>query len=404
VLFVSSGLGASAPDDLLGESRVLEPRRARPDESLRPTRAEVSLGRLRHNFHALSRAAGVPIWSVIKADAYGHGSKAIARTLERAGSAGLCVSLLEEAIELRDAGIRLPILVMGGHYAGAWSELLEHRLTPVLSRPDQLAALAAELRYADRPGLPVHLKVDTGMGRLGVAPADLESVAGRLSNCPELRREGLMTHFAAAESDPESVRAQLAAFDRARAVLARFGVTPERRHAANTAATLAHPEARFDLVRPGIGLYGFCPGVSGPVTLAPVMRVRSEIIALRRLEPGRSVGYGGTWTASRQSVVATIPMGYGDGLSRALSNRGSVLIRGRRAPIVGTISMDMASLDVTAVPGASLGDEVVVIGEQRGPLGEASITAQELAELSGTIAWEVLTAISRRVPRFYREE
>ena len=383
--------------------RVLTPRRAAPADSVRPTRAEISLEHLRHNVAELARAAQVPIWAVLKADAYGHGAKAVARTLERAGAKGFCVALIEEGIELREAGIYAPILVMGSHYPNAWAELLRHQLTPVISRADQIEALAEEVREHDGPAFGVHLKIDTGMARLGVPFSELSSVASALARHPELRLDGVMTHFASAESDAESVAHQLARFDAGCGVLAAHGLVPVRRHAANTAATIAHPAARFDLVRPGIGLFGLAPGVESSLRLEPVMRVRTEIVALRTLQPGESVGYGATWTAARPSHIATIPMGYGDGLSRALSNRGHVLVRGRRAPIVGAVSMDMTSIDVSDVPGAAIEDEVVVLGSQRGPLGEATIGAEELAKLAGTIAWEVLTAISRRVPRFYRE-
>ena len=385
-------------------SRVLTPRRAEPADSVRPTRAEISLTHLRHNLLALSRAAQVPVWSVLKADAYGHGSKAVARTLERAGSAGICVALIEEGIELREAGIVVPILVMGGHYGNAWAELIRHRLTPVLSRPDQLASLAEEVRFSGVPALPVHVKIDTGMARLGVPLAGLDAFANALSQRPELELDGVMTHFASAESDAQSVQRQLDLFDAGCGMLQAHGLPVRRRHAANTAASIGHPRARLDLVRPGIGLFGMAPGVSSAPALRPVMRVRTEVVALRTLPAAASVGYGATWTARRQSQIATIPMGYGDGLSRALSNRGHVLVRGRRAPIIGAVSMDMTSVDVTDIPGAEIGDEVVVLGSQRGPLGEGTLTAEEIAAQSGTIAWEVLTAVSRRVPRFYRED
>jgi alanine racemase len=382
---------------------VLSPRRAEPAASMRPTRAEIALGALRHNLLAIGRAAGVPVWSVLKADAYGHGAKAVARTLERAGSAGVCVALIEEGIELREAGVVLPILVMGAHYGNAWAELIQHRLTPVISRQDQLEELAEEVRFSGAPPLAVHVKIDTGMARLGVPLAELDGFARTLAALPEVKLDAVMTHFACAESDGESVAHQLERFERGCQVLRAHGLEVRRRHAANTAATIAHPSARFDLVRPGIGLFGMAPGVSSALRLEPVMSVRSEIVALRTLAPGQSVGYGATWSAARPSRVATIPMGYGDGLSRALSNRGHVLVRGKRAPIVGAVSMDMTSVDVTDIPGASVEDEVVVLGSQRGPLGEATLSAEEIAALSGTIAWEVLTAISRRVPRFYRE-
>jgi alanine racemase len=383
--------------------RVLTPRRAEPAASVRPTRAEIGLAQLRHNLLALGRAAGVPVWSVLKADAYGHGAKAVARTLERAGSAGVCVALIEEGIELREAGIMVPILVMGGHYPNALGELIRHRLTPVVSRLDQLRELAEEVRFSNGPVLPVHVKLDTGMARLGVPLVEVPAFAAALAGTSEVLLDGVMTHLACAESDPESVVLQLQRFEEGCAVLRAHGLQVRRRHAANTAGTLAHPTARFDMVRPGIGLFGMAPGVQSGVRLEPVMRVRTEIVALRTLAAGQSVGYGATWTAARPSQIATIAMGYGDGLSRALSNRGHVLVRGKRAPIVGAVSMDMTSVDVTDVPGAAVEDEVVVLGSQRGPLGEETVSAEEIAALSGTIAWEVLTAISRRVPRFYRE-
>jgi alanine racemase len=384
--------------------RVLTPRRAAPADSVRPTRAEVSLENLRHNLTELARVAQVPVWPVLKADAYGHGAKAVARTLERAGAKGFCVALIEEGIELREAGILAPILVMGSHYTGAWSELLRHQLTPVLSRSDQIEALAEEVR--ERAGAPVgvHVKIDTGMARLGVPLGELADFAAVLVRRPELRVEGLMTHFASAESDALFVGQQLQLFDRGTELLARMGLSCRLRHAANTAALLAHPQARLDLVRPGIGLFGMAPGIAGAERLRPVMRVRSEVISLRSLSPGASVGYGATFRAARESRIATIPMGYGDGLSRALSNRGQVLVRGRRAPIVGAVSMDLTSVDVTDIPAVQIGDEVVVLGSQEGPLGSDSVSAEQIAAQTGTIAWEVLTAVSRRVPRFYREE
>jgi len=394
-------MSSSPPESV--SPRVLTPRRAAPADSVRPTRAEVSLTHVRHNLQALGRVAGVPVWSVLKADAYGHGSKAVARTLERAGSAGICVALIEEGIELREAGIVVPILVMGGHYGSAWPELVRHRLTPVISRADQVISLAEEVRFAGAKPVPVHVKIDTGMARLGVPWREIDTFAEVLGSHPELELDGLMTHFASAESSRESVEGQLDLFDRASRALAARGLVPRRRHAANTAAVIGSERARLDLVRPGIGLFGMAPGVSAPAQLKPVMRVRTEIVALRTLPAGAGVGYGATWIAARESRVATIPMGYGDGLPRSLSNRGQVLVRGRRAPIAGTVSMDMTSVDVTDVPGAAIGDEVVVLGSQRGPLGEGTLSAEEIAAHAGTIAWEILTGISRRVPRFYRE-
>jgi alanine racemase len=382
--------------------RVFQPRRTVPSDVVRPTRAEITLANLRHNLQRLQRRTKSPLWCVLKADGYGHGSKACARTLERAGAAGFCVALLEEGIELRNAGVTLPILVMGGYYGSATSELLAHHLTPVLYDARQMAELATEVRYRGAPPASVHLKVDTGMGRLGVMPKELPRYAELLRQTPELQLEGLMTHLACADTDPASVDEQLAKFGEATSALARHGVTPRMRHAANTAALLTNPASHFDLVRPGIGVFGVEPVLGTAPELKPVMRIVSTVVALRELEPGHSVGYGATWRAERRSLIAAVPMGYADGLERAYSNRGEMLIRGKRVKVVGTMSMDLTTLDVTDVPGVSVGDEVTVLGSQQGPLGQDTISATEVANVLGTIPWEILTNISRRVPRFYR--
>ncbi|MBX3129846.1 MAG: alanine racemase [Polyangiaceae bacterium] len=385
--------------------RVLRPQRALPSETVRPTRAEINLAALRHNLRVLQRVSGgAEVCCVLKADGYGHGSKAVARTLERAGATRMCVALLEEAIELRQAGIRSPILVMGGHYGRAWGEILRFDLTPVVHEPSQLRELAEEVRYSGSERIGVHVKIDTGMARLGVHPTQVSAVASMLKQHPEVRLDGVMTHFACADSgDDESIDAQLDAFDLACSTIAHHGIDIPLRHAANSAAIARSPRAHLDAVRPGIALFGVPPQPGWLPELRPVMRVRSEIVALRELEPGMTVGYGATWRAARRSRIATLPMGYADGLSRGLSGKADLLVRGRRAPIVGVVSMDMTMIDVTDVEGAQVGDEVVALGSQKGPLGEDHIDAAELAAHLGTIAWEVLTNISRRVPRFYRE-
>jgi alanine racemase len=296
------------------------------------------------------------------------------------------------------------VLITGGHYGRAWSELLRHSLTPVLHDPGQVEALADEIRYAGSEPIGVHVKIDTGMSRLGVTGPELPRLAAALARHPEVRLEGLMTHFASADSgDLPSIEGQLDRFDEATAMLRAHGLVPKLRHAANSAALLRSERALLDLVRPGLALFGVepCPGQSKD--LRPVMRVQSEIVAMREVQAGTGVGYGGTWVARRTSRIATVPIGYADGLPRALSNEGRVLVRGKRAPIVGAVSMDMTMLDVTEVEGARVGDECCVLGSQKGPLGEDSITATEIADQLGTIPWEVLTNVSRRVPRFYRE-
>lgn len=385
--------------------RVLRPQRAVPSDAIRPTRAEINLAALRHNLRILQRVAGgAEVGCVLKADGYGHGSKAVARTLERAGATRMCVALLEEGVELRQAGIRTPILVMGGHYARAWGELLRHDLTPVIHDVGQIATLAEEVRFSGSGAVGVHLKIDTGMSRLGVLPHQIPTIAEAFNSFKEVQLEGVMTHFACADADDvESVDHQMDAFDLACQDLLDRGVSIPMRHAANSAATIRYPRARLQSVRPGIALFGVTPGHDWLPELRPVMRVSSEIVALREIESGTSVGYGATWRAARKSRIATLPMGYADGLTRGLSGRGNILVRGKRAPIVGVVSMDMTMIDVTDVEGVNVGEECVVLGSQKGPHGEAVITATEIADQLGTIPWEVLTNISRRVPRFYRE-
>ena len=384
--------------------RVLRPKRALPNEAVRPTRAEINLANLRHNLRVVQRATKAPVWSVLKADGYGHGAKAVARTLERAGTAGICVALLEEAVELREAGIQRPILVMGGYYGGAWGDLLRHNLTPIVYDAAQIDALADEVRFSGSEPVRVHLKIDTGMARLGVTPREVTSVARALARRPEVVLEGLMTHFACADSgETESVEHQLRIFDSVTSELAAMGFSPPIRHAANSAALFQCPASHLSAVRPGLALFGIQPRIGMAQDLRPVMRMHTEVVALRDLEPGDTAGYGATWAAKRPSRIATVPLGYADGLSRALSNKGHLLVRGRRAPIVGSVSMDLTMIDVTDVPGVELRDEVVAIGAQRGVLGQDEITVEEVASLLGTIPWEVLTNVSRRVPRFYRE-
>lgn len=401
----SQAFEASVPVTATPTPRILRPQRAMPADALRPTRADVNMANLRHNLGALRHRVGsARVWAVLKADGYGHGAKAVARTLERAGVDGICVALLEEGIELREAGIRLPLLVMGGHYGRAWEELLRFRLTPVLHDVGQVASLAEELRYAEVDAFEVHLKIDTGMGRLGVMPGDVAAIGAALASRPAIRLAGLMTHFACADSgDTESIEHQLRVFESATRTLRASGLEPSLRHAANSAALLATSRAHLDIVRPGVALFGVEPRAGAAEELRPVMSVRTAVVSLRELEVGQSVGYGASWVARRRSRVATVPVGYADGLHRAISNKGAMLVRGRRAPIVGIISMDMTMIDVTDLPGVALGDECVVLGAQRGPLGQAEIRAPELAEQAQTIPWEILTSISRRVPRFYRE-
>jgi len=369
---------------------------------IRATRAEIDLAALRHNAAVLRRAAGgTAMAAVVKADAYGHGAVEVARALS--GSCELlAVSLIEEGLELRDAGIDLPILVMGPSLAGGHRELVERDLTAVVSDPADLEALAAIGRTRGRP-VPIHIKVDTGMSRLGIAPETVGPICARAGVIGGVELVGLCTHFASADlpdlAGASSItHAQLAVFDRALHDASAAGAASLCRHAANSAALIRFPAARFDLVRPGLALYGNGLAPAGE-PLRPVMRLVSQIAQVRAVAAGQAVSYGGLWRAARASRVAVLPIGYADGYPRRLTGSAEVLVKGRRCPVVGAISMDMTLVDVTSLGhDADVGDAVVFLGAQ----GEERVTAAELAERAGVTEYEVTCAVSKRVPRAYR--
>lgn len=375
--------------------RPQRPRIQSADASLRATRAEILLDAIGHNLRVLQGVAdGRKILAVVKADAYGHGVVPVARRLQADGVDGFGVALAEEGIELREAGIDRAILVLNGISGGAHRDIIAAGLTPVLYEISE--ANAFEMVSAGRP-IDVHLKVDTGMGRLGVPLGELSEFLRELRRFPSIRIAGLMTHLSTADSDPEYVAEQLAGFAQARGLVRRFGHEPSVLHVANSAALFRHPETHFDWVRPGLALYGYPGSDTVDAPLRHALRWRTEVLRLRTLQAGESVGYGRSFCASAETLLATIPVGYGDGLLRSASNRGQVLIRGVRCPIVGNIAMDLTTVDVSAVPGVAIGDETLLLGEQNG----AVLDARDLAVAAGTIPYEVLTNVSRRVPRIY---
>ena len=348
---------------------------------VRPTRAEIQRDALAHNLRVVRAHTGdAKIFAVIKADAYGHGLQPIAEWLVAEGIDGLAVALAEEGLTLRAAGIEVPVIVLNGIYDGAHRDVVEARLSPVVYDPGDAERFAAL-------GAGVHVKVDTGMTRLGVR--ELEAFLDRFER---LRIDGLMTHLASAEDDEEATNAQLDAFDAAVARVRQRGHAPVL-HAANSAGVLLHPRARHDLVRPGVALYGVRPTEDSPLDLRPVMRVVTSVARVADVPAGARVGYGGTWTAPKPSRIATLAIGYGDGYLRASSNRGHALIRGVRCPLVGRVSMDLTGVDVTALPECERGDEAVMVGE--------GLRAEEVGRNAGTIAYEVLSSIAPRVPRVY---
>jgi alanine racemase len=366
-----------------------------------PTVAVIDLSALAHNLAETRRCLSgtCDLLAVVKADAYGHGAVAVSRALTDLGVTRFGVASVREGAALREAGLQASILVLGALLPEQIPGLLAYRLTPVVHEPAIAERLAELVRSRPEP-YPVHLKVDTGMGRLGLdAPAALSLLTSPAFKGP-LRAEGLLTHLADADGpDPEYTQRQIGRFGQLVEQMRASGHSIPLIHAANSAAIIGHPSAHFTLVRPGIMLYGYHavpPGRTAPA-LKPVLSLKAHIVQLRSMSSGESVSYNRTHVARQPSKIAVLPVGYADGYNRALSNRGQVLIHGRRAAIVGRICMDMTMVDVTDIAGVKAGDEAVLIGRQ----DAEQITADEVAGLLGTIPYEVLCAIGSRVPRCY---
>jgi alanine racemase len=371
-----------------------EPRAAAVLDRLRPLHARIDLDRLAANYAALAALSPVPLLPVVKADAYGHGAATVTRRLEALGAPLVAVAYAEEGAALRQAGVRVPVLVLAGFAPGQVALLHERRLTPVVSAPSMLEALLAA--PVDRRPAAVHVKVDTGMARLGFAPAEFVEAARRLADVG-VAIEGVLTHLAAADEDAAFTEAQLDRFEAAVAALAAAGLRARHVHAANSAG-LAHPRPSLTLARPGLLLYGVPPRPRAPaVAVRPVLSLRARLALVREVATGTPVSYGGRFVAARPSRIAVVPAGYADGVPRTerMREAGGFELHGRRASLAGTVCMDLTLLDVTDVPGAAAGDEVVLLGD--------SPSAWELADWAGTNAWDVLTRIGSRVPRVYLE-
>lgn len=381
----------------------------------RPTWAEVSLTALRQNFRTVQKHVGadVTVCAVVKADAYGHGALECSRALESEGARWLGVTSLDEAIPLRDAGITANILLMTGFWRGEETEIVRLRLTPTVWEQRQVESLDAAAAVLGVAQHPVHLKVDTGMGRLGVAMEQLPALLDAIKAAKHLFLEGLSTHLASSEiMDAPSVAEQERNFDAARRMVRDAGFEPALVHMANTNAVISRRETWTGLkdkamVRPGIALYGYylpfmragreVSGGTLRLPVKPILTWKTRILSLRDFGANRPLGYGATYVTKAPAHVAVLPVGYADGFNRQLSNRGRVIVREHYAPILGSISMDLTLVDVTGIPGVAIGDEVILLGTSDG----MSVDALEHARLANSSPYEILCNISKRVPRRY---
>ena len=367
----------------------------------RPTSAIIDTEALKHNYFQLRNAVSEAskVMAVVKANAYGHGDIEVAGVLERIGCEFFGVAIAEEGERLRSNGITRPIVVLGGIYPGQIKDIFPLDLTPVVF---DIGTAQYINSYAKAIGAvkKVHVKIDTGMGRLGLLTEEVARFFEAFKELENLRLEAVLSHFAEAESaDRDFTGRQLEDFVKSVDVIRDMGFAPEYIDMANSAATVSYPASRMDIVRPGIMLYGSYPAprYSKEISLKPVLTLQTRILHLKKVPAGFTVSYGRTFTAKKESVIATLPIGYADGLPRRLSGTGEVLVRGERAPIAGRVCMDLTMCDVTNINGVAVGDPVVVIGTQ----GAESIAVEEVAERSGTISYEIFCNISGRVPRVY---
>jgi alanine racemase len=385
---------------------------------IRCTSAHVDLAATRTNYHAIVEhlskeaalnrsaargpAAAPEIIAVVKANAYGHGAVPVARALEEAGAKWLAVADIEEGIELRAAGVGARILIFGALSVSDLAGVFEYELTPTVASPSAGRALQAAAR-ARNIRVRYHLKIDTGMHRLGFRHENLRSTLPELLDSPNLSLEAVYTHFATAdEPEDDLFEKQRAAFDDACKTLGDLGMQPQYRHAANSAALLRDSRVWYDFVRPGLLLYGVVPPpLATTIALTPVMSLTSRVVAVKGIRAGETVGYGARFAPDRPTTLAIVPAGYADGLDRRLEDRGDVLVRGRRARIIGAVSMDMLTVDVTDIENVSPGDEVVFLGSQ-GASALQTLDAREMASAISSIPYEILCRLGARVHRMYR--
>ncbi len=379
----------------------------------RPTCAEIDIKALVHNLNEAKRLAGSKsqLLAVVKADAYGHGAVKVSEALVRNDVQYLGTALVEEGIELRDAGIKIPIIVLGGVFESQIPKIAEYSLTPVVYQEGFLKAIAKEAENKNKQ-INIHIKIDTGMGRIGVLPDEAVDFVKKAASQKNIKVEGIMTHFADADlSDKAYAEKQMAEFNSIVKRLNKEGIKIPYQHIANSAALVDFENDKFNMARPGIMLYGYAPFSTPPLippllrggtggvglNLIPVMSLKTRILHLKKVSAGTYISYGRTFAAKRESIIATLPVGYADGYSRGLSNKGSVIVKGKKAPIAGRVCMDMTMIDVTDIIDVEINDEAVLMGSQ----GGEAITADDIARLTNTISYEVLCSIGKRVPRVY---
>ena len=366
----------------------------------RPTWAEVDLAAIEYNYRQVRRLIGkdVRVMVVVKANAYGHGTVEISTVLEKLGVDYLGVATTDEAVRLRDHGIATPVLVLGSVLPSEVAVAKEKDITLTLCSDELLEAIKKEC--ADGAKIKVHVKIDTGMGRIGIWHEEALEFIKKVSTEKSITLEGIYTHFSAAGRDDFFTNYQIEAFEKLLSQIEKNWIKIPIRHAANSIATVDFKRSHLNMVRPGLIVYGMYPKHTFPrlIKLRPAMSLKTRIVYIKETPPGRSISYGRTHVTQKKTIIATLPIGYADGYGRNLSNRAEVLVRGHRARIVGKVTMDQAMIDVGHIKGAKLGDEVVLIGKQ----GREEIRTEKLARLAGTIAYEVVCSISNRVPRIYK--
>lgn len=366
----------------------------------RPTWAEVDLGAVIYNYKQVRRLVGasVKIMPVVKANAYGHGTVEISTVLEKMGADYLGVATTDEAIRLRDHGIKTPILILGQVLPREVKPAVERGVTLTLSGDELLGAIRAATRHGIKA--KVHIKIDTGMGRIGIWHEEAINFIKNLAQDKSVAMEGIYTHFASAGRDDFFTNYQIESFEKLLSKLEDFDINIPLRHAANSIATVDFKRSYQNLVRPGLIIYGMYPKHTFHklIKLKPALSLKTRIVFIKSTPPGRSISYGRSYITQKYTRIATLPIGYADGYARNLSNKAEVLVRGRRAPVVGRVTMDQTMIDVGHIRNARIGDEVVLIGRQ----GRDEIRTEKLARLAGTIAYETVCSISNRVPRIYK--